>query len=58
MKPKLKKGDIRLVKKTTLAFDADLHKHLRIQAIEEDISMTALIEREMAKYLKGRKRGS
>ena len=45
------------MKKTTLKFDKDLHKRLRILAIEEETSMTALIEKAVQAYMaqKGRK---
>ena len=48
------------MKKTTLAFEADFHKRLRILAIEEDTSMTALVEKAVQEYMskKGRKGGN
>lgn len=45
------------MKKTTLTFDADLHKRLRILAIEEETSMTALIEQAVEAYIAQRKKG-
>jgi len=47
------------MKKTTLALDADIHKRFRIQAIMEDTSMTALVEKAVEQYMsqKGRKGG-
>ncbi len=57
MKPKQKKGMVRLVKKTTLSLDAELHKRLRIFAIEEDTSMTALVEKAVSEYMTQRSRG-
>ena len=47
------------MKKTTLYFDPDFHKRLKILAIEEDLSMTALIEKavELYKTQKNRKGG-
>jgi predicted HicB family RNase H-like nuclease len=60
MKPKPpQKGGRRPMKKTTLSLDAELHKRLRILAIEEGTSMTRLIEKLASEYLakKGRKGG-
>lgn len=59
MKTKREKGGERPVKKTTLYFDPDFHKRLKILAIEEDLSMTALIEKaiELYKTQKNRKGG-
>ena len=56
MKPKQKKGVVRLVKKTTLSLDADLHKRLRIFAIEEGTTMTALVEKAVSEYMNQRNR--
>ena len=59
MKPKQQKGGKGPVKKTTLALDTELHKRLRIFAIEEDTSMTALVEKSVQEYMArhGRKGG-
>lgn len=45
------------MKKTTLYFDPEFHKRLKILAVEEDISMTALIEKaiDLYKTKKGKK---
>ena len=45
------------MKRTSLALDAELHKRLRILAIEEGTSMTAIIEEAVKAYMKGRKGG-
>ena len=47
------------MKKTTLALDAELHKQLRHLAIEEDSTMTALVEKAVQEYMaqRGRKGG-
>ncbi|MFQ5949915.1 MAG: CopG family transcriptional regulator [Nitrospiria bacterium] len=47
------------MKKTTLALDAELHKQLRHLAIDEGISMTALVEKAVEQYMaqRGRKGG-
>ena len=59
MKNRKLKGEKVQMKKTTLALDADLHKRLRILAIEEDTSMTALVEKAVEQYMfqKGKKGG-
>jgi len=59
MKNRRLKGETRQRKKTTLALDADIHKRLRIQAILEDTSMTALVEKAVEQYMsqEGRKGG-
>lgn len=47
------------MKKTTLTFDAEFHKRLRILAIEEETTMTALVEKAVQEYMaqKGRRGG-
>ena len=55
MKPKQQKGGMRPVKKTTLAFDKELHKRLRIFSIEEDVSMTAVVEEAVREYMAQRR---
>lgn len=45
------------VKKTTLHFAADFHKRVRIAAIEEGMTMSALIEWAVEQYLAQRKKG-
>ena len=55
METKGEKGGMKQMKKTTLVLDADLHKRLRIQAILEDTSMTALVEKAVEKYMQGKK---
>ena len=57
MKPKLQKGGKGPVKKTTLALDAGLHKRLRIFAIQEDSTMTALVEKAVEQYMAKHKKG-
>lgn len=59
MKKKQEKGEGEAVKKTTLYFNSAFHKSLKILAIEEDISMTDLIEKavDFYKTKKGKKGG-
>ena len=44
------------MKKTTFAFDANFHKRLRILAIEEDTTMTALVEKAVQEYMSRKRR--
>lgn len=45
------------MKKTTLHFDQEFHKRVRIAAIEDGTTMTALIEHAVEQYLSQRKKG-
>ena len=55
MKPKQQKGGMKLVKKTTLSFDKEFHKRLRIFSIEEDTSMTKVVEKAVEEYMTARR---
>jgi predicted transcriptional regulator len=57
MKRRTGKEAAKPMKKTTLNLDADLHKRLRILAIEEDTSMTALVEKAVESYIAQRRKG-
>lgn len=50
MKTKQEHRGEKAVKKTTLYFDPDFHKRLKILAVEEEVSMTALIQKAIESY--------